>query len=559
MHAEPKPISKILGDEYVIPDFQRPYSWGTEHCETLWSDLTEFYESHKVPGDNDQYFLGSIVVHPENGKFIVIDGQQRLTTLLLLIKAFFKHASDNQGLEDCLFIRDQLSGKLTEDLRIYSNVLNEDQEDLRNIIKGNEPDKNNKRNIATNFRLFNDKIYDWINAPHNSEQVRSLIKTLLNKFVLLPIQCDSEDDALMIFETINNRGLSLSDSDIFKAKLYHNLPKEKQKSFTDDWSKLDVPNRLFRIYMHILRADKEDIGKEKALRSFYTQEEFSDPAKVMACLKKINAIEEGSFFHDDEESSKWAISTSLVAILKTYPNYYWNYPLYVFLYKYGNYDAENGYNLPVKYLNNYNILCEKTVKYYFIKGVVHNSVNVVRDTTYSVCAKIAKDQDYLAEYESAITDKDKEVMIAHISENSLTRYRRGIFFLASYLNEKQDKSAFAKLMGQKNDLEHIISKKWYNCDGWNEKLFEQHENDLGNIMPLERKLNIVASNSFLKSKKKHYKNSLIQDAKDIANNPDDSWTPEKVEEMTFIKRQRLHHFFGLTPLKLDRRNNRTLF
>ncbi len=348
---------------------------------------------------------------------------------------------------------------------------------------------------------------------------------------------------MTIFETINNRGMSLSDADIFKAKLYHNVPKEQQSAFISDWSALSKPDWLFRIYMHVLRASKGDTGKEIGLRSYFTPREiFADWETVLASLKKIHAIDTGNYGDDND----YSITDSLWAILKTYPNQYWNYPLYVFLHKNGTHDDMSGFALPHEKLEELNTLLEETVRYFFIKGVVHNAVNVVKDTTFRVCEKIANDGDYLSEYKTSITPNERAEMLARLEGNRYGRYMRGLVLLTAYLNRSQDKEAFVDFAWGKYDIEHVLPRSWNNFDGWTEETWAERLHTLGNLMPLERAINISASNEYLKRKKIKYKDSKSQDAHDIANNvPDDGWTPSKVDDVHIEKILRLSEFFGL--------------
>ena len=541
IHATPKEVQKIFADSYVIPDFQRPYSWEREQCETLWDDFTAFLDT--IPGNQeDKYFLGNIVTHPApGGKLAVIDGQQRLTTLLLLIKALFTRAGTAKILEGCLRIQNKLTSELTDELRISSEVIAEDRNTLTEIVLSSIPDTNKSR-LAENYRFFIVKIDEW-RREHTADEFNKLIEILLYNVVLLPIECGSEDDALTIFETINNRGMSLSDADIFKAKLYHNIPATQQATFIEDWTGLSNPDWLFRIYMHILRAGKGDTGKEIALRSYFSpRETLFDWEKVITSLKKIHAIDAGGYGEDE----KWYTVDSLWGIVNTYPNQYWKYPLYVFMHKYGTYDAEAGYDLAAERIDELIALLEEMVRYYFIRGVVYNAVNAVKDTTFKVCAKIANGGDYLAEYRSGITASDKIEMSARIDSNKLGRYLRGLVLLASYLNSAQDKSSFAELVWGKYDIEHILPKKWNNYDGWTESTWESQLNTLGNLIPLEREINISASNEFLKRKKMKYSESKVQDAQDIANGvADNGWTPQRVDDELQEKLMRLNNFFGL--------------
>jgi hypothetical protein len=300
--------------------------------------------------------------------------------------------------------------------------------------------------------------------------------------------------------------------------------------------------------MHVLRAEKGDTGKEIGLRSYFSlREKLSDWTNVFASLKKINAISMGYYIDEYKYNNEWGVVDSLWAVLETYPNKYCHYPLYVFLHKYGTFDAVNGFALDEELVTDLILLIEEVVRYYFIKGVVYNSVNAVKDTTFKACAKIANEGDYLAEYRLGVATSDKAEMSARLDSNKLGKYQNGLILLASYLNPEQDKMAFADFIwGEKYDIEHILPKKWNNYDGWTETTWKARLNTLGNLIPLEKKINISASNSFLKRKKAKYGKSKVQDALDIAATvSDNGWTPKKVDAATREKMIRLNGFFGL--------------
>jgi hypothetical protein len=313
-------------------------------------------------------------------------------------------------------------------------VNEKDRETLSDIVFDRPIDKS-KSKLAENFRLFINKIDDWL-KDHTADEFTILIDTLLDKIVLLPIECGSADDALTIFQTINNRGMSLSDADIFKAMLYKEVPEQQKQGFIDTWKELSDPDWLFRVYMHILRAEKGDITKEIGLRAFFAQREtLSDWANVIASLEKIHAITTG----DLGDEKKWSKPYSLWGILETYPNQYWKYTMYVFLHKYGTFDEAVGFTIDDKKTKELTVLLEEMVRFYFIKGVVYNAVNTVKDTTFKVCTKIANSGDYLAEYRNGLTTNDKIEMSSRLSTNKIGRnYQRGLVLLASYLNSAQD-------------------------------------------------------------------------------------------------------------------------
>ena len=547
IQATPKEVRKVFSDSYVIPDFQRPYSWDREQCEALWDDIASFHAT--APASEERYFLGNIVVNPtDSGKWSVVDGQQRLTTLLLLIKAFFKSAGTYPALEKCLRILDKRTDVLTDELRVKSEVLADDATNLRKIIFDIIEDDNNSK-LAVNFRYIVKKIEEWRKATGNSaDALLNLIDTFLDKIVLLPIECGSDDDALTIFQTINNRGMSLTDADIFKAKLYHSVPESERGAFIESWKHLGTSENaewLFRVLMHIIRAKNSFTDKEIGLRPFFTANKsqyLADWHSIMMSLKKINAVSESWKVHPDNSG----VIYSLWEILKRYPNQYWNYPLYVFLHKYGELSGSGEFALDEKYWGELEQLLIEAVKYYFIKGAVHNTVNAVKDTTFKVCAAIAAGKDYKAEFSANITASDKMKMSALLIDSNIgTRYLAGFVILASYLNPHQDKAAFSEMLQKYYDIEHILPKAWNHYDGWTQEAHEACLNRLGNLMPLEREKNIKAQNEYLRKKKVFYKDSIVQDALDMESVPDNGWTPQAVECKSDEKISRLNDFFGL--------------
>lgn len=531
--ANPETIREVFSKKYIIPDFQRPYSWDADPCEKLWEDIIDFYDGRETK--EDKYFLGNIVINPAVDRareaWEVVDGQQRLTTLLLLIKALHSRAGTVKALEECLRIKDPLTSDLTDELRVSSEVISADREDLHAIILGGtEPSKGR---LAENYALFGEKIDGWWRAQgQTTDALNSLILTLLDSVVLLPIHCGSEDDALTIFETINNRGMSLSDADIFKAKLYHNIPKAGQAAFIEDWNDLEDHDWLFRVLMHVLRARADDTGKEIGLRAYFTAKKstLGDYAGIMRSLKIIHAIGT-NWYGGDEINALWRI-------METYPNYYWYFPLFVFLHKYGEFDEKTDtFTLPQGQEAAFSKLQNATVRYFFIKGLVYNAVNAVKDTVYRVCADIEQGRDYLAAYEANIAQGDRAALGTILQGDLRRRYQRGLVLLAAYLNPGQDKKAFSQLLDGKYDIEHILPKKWNNYDGWTDVLWSQQLNSLGNLIPLGRALNIAAKNEFFDRKKQEYAQSKVQDALDLVTLPD--WTPAEVDKKQAEKMQRL--------------------
>ena len=118
--------------------------------------------------------------------------------------------------------------------------------------------------------------------------------------------------------------------------------------------------------------------------------------------------------------------------------------------------------------------------------------------------------------------------------------------LSAYLNPNQDRGAFSQFMDGKYDIEHILPKKWNNYDGWTDALWRDQLNNLGNLIPLGRALNIAAKNEFFVRKKEEYAKSAIQDAQDLLALPE--WTPDALIDSQEEKIARILMYFRSEPL-----------
>lgn len=567
IEGSPKPIDKIFMDEFVIPEFQRPYSWEKENCIQLWDDLSDFFDKElgAPNGGTETYFLGSIVIYPQSpekhGTFNVIDGQQRLTTMLMLVNIIYGKLTSHQTLKDMVYKKDPDTGGLMEgEPRVESQVLgDEDKECLKKVLAGEAAEELDPKNrFRVNYENLADLVGDWWRGK-DPEQIDKVSRILRKQVVMLPIQCSTEDDALTLFQIINDRGRSLSDADIFKAKIYKAIPKEPQKElFIDRWNGIKKHEGAFRAYMHILRAKRGDVSKESGLRKYMDKEvEWTDWESVMHALEVCDRWrqEPDRWSHETADDS----STSAIEaeeniywkIFEKYPNGYWNYPLLVFLHKHVK--ARDGmYYLPVDKHEEYKRLMEFTVRYFFIKGMVYNAVNYVRDTTYAVCKAISHEKDYVSPYRKDIKDEDFDNFQKKLesSDGPSRSYQRGLVFLNSSLNISLDNEklriAYGEALAGTVEIEHILPISWNNYDQWSNTTHEECVNKIGNLMPLEKKCNIKASNEFFSRKQAEYKKSKIQEALDLANG-EDKWLPQHFEKRQKESVERLMAFFQNWP------------
>jgi len=262
LNVDQKTIKDLLTDKsanFLIPDYQRPYAWEEDECQTLWDDIFSFAfpdnnkDSFKA---NDEYFLDAIVTYKNNsGQSEVIDGQQRLTTILLLLRAFydrFEHMADQpskdmrKNISQCIWRTDEFGNADMANLKIDSEVATDDEkEEFLSILRRGVSSKTASSKYAKNYRFFETKINTFVDEYPS--YFAYLPARILNNCILLPIEADSQDTALRIFSTLNDRGLPLADADIFKAQFYKYYEKKGTKSaFIDNWKELSsVTEKIF--------------------------------------------------------------------------------------------------------------------------------------------------------------------------------------------------------------------------------------------------------------------------------------------------------------------------
>lgn len=549
LQASPSSIGKIFNSqEFVIPNFQRPYSWEIDQCEQLWFDISSFLDELIAGKDSqysEQYFLGSIVVCQDKGNvWEVIDGQQRLTTLLILFRVLFHHVADFENLQAMYRKRDPIKGNITDELRLETKVLagvgRNDNRDFQKIMNLDLRDWKKDNPYKTNCDVLIKNVSEWIKNK-SPDEVNKALLILLEKVVMLPIICDSLMDALTLFQIINDRGMKLTDADIFKAQIYEKMEgEENQEHFIRRWTEMEHHVDLFRIHMHVVRASKRDIGKEIGLRSYIQTyfKKLDDYEHMVRSLEGYYAIRtQKTVCTDDDFANKEKVCR---AILKQYPNVYWEYPLYVFLNKHGSLQ-EGNFLLAQDKQQEYVEFLKNTVQYFYIKGVVYNAVNNVKDTAFKVCAAIANDEDYVAHYKGNISTGDVASFYQRLNDGEYgKRYRKGILWICSWLNEKQDIADYAYVISD-CELEHILPNKWIDYAGWDETSYEKNLNRLGNLVALEMPLNRSAGYEFFKNKKGRYLESKIQDVNELAGK--NKWHPNDVDERHKQLITRLKKFF----------------
>jgi hypothetical protein len=550
-----KTISKLLsemqGKKFIIPDFQRPYKWNIEKCETLWNDIENFAQTEAKAGA--EYFLGTIVSYVNEQKSQeIIDGQQRLTSFFLMLRAFFKKLEDMpedddvKGLKNqlapCIWDINPISQKVTDRkaLHIESQVATEEEKDVLHIIleTGVANDKATD-NYSINYLFFKKQCDNY--ATTNPMQWKQLCVTILQKCIILPIECDTPETALTIFSTLNDRGMPLSDSDIFKAQIYRNLQTpEERRNFTEDWKTLTQICKqaslsiddVFRYYTHALRARSKDKSKEIGLRRFYSEDKYQrlkEPTlmpEVMSLASFWSAVNRGVDPDEEEGFSLSFESRKYFQCLSNYPNEFWKYTTSVFFLKNkGNQSFDDDLQKMLK----------KLVAFLFAKFIESPSVNAIKDDTYSACISIQSSNELDIDF-----SLNEQLVLDRIKDFSYSRISRALLLLQAYLHSDQ-----RDLIPGTFDIEHIFPKKWQdtNYNGWTKEDAWAYLDRFGNKIVLDKKLNIQAGNGYFGLKKEKYKMSNIATVKELGEYPKSDWVKDDIESREDLFKTQMMDFF----------------
>lgn len=515
-----KNIKDLFSDkksDFLIPDYQRPYAWTDTECTTLWEDIFSFAfpdnDYSKFDSDNDEYFLGPIVTFKNNNKLEIIDGQQRLTTLMLLLRAFydrFANMKDNKSIKTreeiskCIWKTDEFGTPLMDSLKIDSEVATDnDKEEFLSILKtGNADGKKSK--YAINFRFFVDKINKFL--EEFPSYFSYLPTRILNNCIILPIEAESQDTALRIFSTLNDRGLPLSDSDIFKAQFYKYYDSKGEKdAFITKWKYLEElcdrifhpqsgssMDELFTRYMYYERAKQGiKLTTTEALRKFYEKNSYS-LLKNDETLKNLVILADfwDSVSKQDEERFSERVLRKLF-ILNYAPNGMWTY--FVSVYFMHNKDNDNNLDDEKFYT-----FLNRIIAFIWTYSITNPGVGALRTPLYAEMVNVVNGKEItFADYKFDIENFKTSIKnYAFYNGRPITKS-----FLTWWAYEQagQDLLTLDTVL----EIEHIYAKNR------NEKEHtltdSKNVEKLGNKSLLEKRINIRASDYRFTDKKIYYK------------------------------------------------------
>ncbi|GHS62511.1 DUF262 and DUF1524 domain-containing protein [Helicobacter pylori] len=292
MEADATTLLKFIKDnqknQLVIPIYQRVYSWEKKQCKELWDDIIKIGGNDKMDG----HFIGSIlyvldgIKHSDN-TLLIIDGQQRLTTITLLLTALRDHWSDKRkDIEDHYLINSDKDGD-----KKFRLILSESDKDtlLSLIDKDRRKPSEPSSKIVENFKLFE----EWIRK--NTNQLETIFKGL-EKLMIVKIALEKgKDDPQLIFESMNSKGMELVQTDLIRNYIVMETEIEKQKDFYNKyWRTMEEEfkqnkkwfDQFVRHYLTIKTREIPNINKVYVALKDYRQKEGIGIEDLLKDLQK---------------------------------------------------------------------------------------------------------------------------------------------------------------------------------------------------------------------------------------------------------------------------------
>ncbi|WP_153796438.1 DUF262 domain-containing protein [Foetidibacter luteolus] len=514
-------IKQLFGNAdalYQIPRYQRPYSWGDEQLDKLWTDLREAQENEP------NYFLGSVITaKPEDASnyIDIVDGQQRLTTLLVLLCVYRDmypeinsdildkdpFAIDANIIKTSIKFNDRFE-RLR--LKTHSNHESDFQELIlspgaaigneypykRDLRRQEEP----KYKFLNTSAFFTEKLEDL-----GEEEAGTFINYLFNKVKIIRIDCQSVSFAIKLFQVLNDRGLDLSNSDLIKSFLIGQIHKkhvddpeqrkQKENQFMDDWKFCETiaidteesMNDLFVMYEYYLLGN----NPEKSLYDELVREfETKNPNQVIADFKRFVSFYKKDVYNREDSLMygfwylRWTVywkTIVLTALHSGYPSYEEFLPI--------------------------------LKRYYYLNWIAGNTLSKIKQTSFNIIKWLKEKRplfEIKSDLEALLTDPGN-----HTINRAIVNLDNDVYFeawckplLLMIEYNQQDNPPFY-LMSDKNiHIEHVLPRGFMKNPEWvhfnNVEGIEDWINSAANLTLLSGSKNIAATNAGLALKIKAY-------------------------------------------------------
>lgn len=554
VEVELKKLYQILVDAeyfYQVPDYQRPYVWDKDHLGALIDDLVGSYTNNR----EDEYFCGSIVIaeNPKDKRWDVVDGQQRLTSFIILactILRLYKHRLEQKSKD---FIEGSIYDKYDKEKErlkfltaqnynsIFENTVLNHLEFEDNIKKSELNKKFEENTYLRNAYYFRELLNESMENGSISD-MDDFVKWFYEHIVLTRIVCFEQDSAMQIFQVLNDRGQPLSPIDILKSSLMQEIKQdsEKRKDFITTWDKL-------------VEACKSVEGIDIDLEDFFNMYlEYADPSsskkRADKGLKKVfkdSKKDACEFIYGISEFMKSYTDLlkkqdRYIYLLRYLPSRYWASILTTALYvKYPDFDA----------------LKRLLVSYYYQTWIAGGTITRIKQTSINIIKNVKNNKGIetiqeliLDNIESYNTFNQYHYNLWDSSSVYPSKWLRPILALANYFMADEEKPHFIA-MDAETQVEHILPQKPKRGSQWNadfdKEKREEWVNHIANLTLLKRKKNAQALNMDFDEKRKIYS------GKDPSKVISSMCYRLGIKDFFFFSPLRNTHGYGFTDLAIN--------
>lgn len=554
--SELKPIGECiltLPIKHIVPEHQRDYSWDKETIE-FWADLIDYIKE-------ENYFFGSMVFQKtgKDDELFVLDGQQRLATITILFAVIRDLAKDfddkfSNNIHNNYIVReleDDKTEKLILNLKNRNLFLNCIQKEKGKGKKEFSEYEHELKKVKSNrlirkaYEYFEAKIMEELNKKSKKEEKIEYLKNLIGlrkRFLVIKTVVGSEDDAYLLFETINERGLELSVADLFKNHLIREAQKDKRDAIIESWNIISksLDDKIRNFLKHYWHSKVGVITERRLFREFksYVKKNKMDINDFVEELKKEADIY-SKFI--EVNKSDWDNDSEITEILKDFRKLGTNqvYPLLLI--------AKNKFEKIEEFKKLLKAIINFTVRYIIICGKAENVLetrysNIAKNVRYDKDGEGKPNPNYIKDTKGVIEQlkdlypKDEEFkkkFLSFTTERNPTAW---------YLLKEIDKSLSSGEMLDYSivTVEHILpekpDKEWkdfFKKHGIKEKDVLDYMDELkyriGNLTILGAEYNKKAKNKFfIKKRDEEYKKSTLvinQDLKILKK-----WDSKEIEK-----------------------------
>ena len=508
------------GFHYEVPKYQRDYSWDKEQWSDLWYDLMQMIE------EKDSHYMGYLVLQTSDDiNFKIIDGQQRITTIFILILAVINYLKKIQCSEDEKKLNEQRANTL-----LTTYIGNIDMITLTSVNKLVLNRNNNhfyktylsslqeapKRGLNASERLMKnafDTFSSYLKEQYkNAEELISFVENIVNNLFFTVITVTDELNAFKVFETLNARGVQLSSSDLLKNYLF-SVANEQHQTKLDEledlWAEVsDILKEtqvsdFLRIYWN---SNHKTIRKNQLYKTI--RDEIKTSEQSFSLLRDMRKKADIYMALKSSEDELWRNNKDIRENLELLRLFNVTQPMSLLISAYSNLSLKEFDSLLSKIVIisfRYNIICGKNPNE---QEVLYNklALDIELNKTYNI-NDLLNSGIYVkdAEFEQTFTYKE----FVYNSRNNQ---------IAKYILCKLEKFEYGLTVDRdETTLEHILPDNPDESWEWDDSAIQQYKYRLGNMALLEKGKNSDLGNASYLEKKDVYSKSSIPSTKKIGD------------------------------------------